>query len=282
MERQLPGHHFMITFTMPQQIRRFIRSHQRACYAAMFKASSETIKKLALDEKYIGGDLPGFLGVLHTWGRQLAYHPHIHYVVPGGALSKEDGRWHPSRIDFYLPVKAMSKIFKAKFRDEMRKSNLDSDIPEQVWNQEWVVNSQAVGASTHSIEYLAPYVFKVAISNSRIIKVEERKVFFKYKKLKGNRWRTMRLDVMEFMRRFLQHVLPTGFMKLRYYGFFSPCSSVTLEKIEALIELSFGFVISKPERKIEPFVPPACTNCGGRLKYVASILPFKLIRSGPG
>jgi len=95
----------------------------------MFKASSETMKKLAADEKYIGGDLPGFLGVLHTWGRQLVYHPHIHYMVPGGALSKKDDSWHPSRIDFYLPVKAMSRIFKAKFRDEMSKSNLLSSIP---------------------------------------------------------------------------------------------------------------------------------------------------------
>jgi hypothetical protein len=106
----------------------------------------------------------------------------------------------------------MSKIFKAKFRDEMRKSYLDSDIPEEVWNQDWIVNSQAVGTSAHSIEYLAPYVFKVAISNSRILKVEDHKVFFKYKRPKSNRWRTMRLDVMEFMRRFLQHVLPTGFI----------------------------------------------------------------------
>jgi hypothetical protein len=248
----------------------------------MFKASSETIKKLALDEKYIGGDLPGFLGVLHTWGRQLAYHPHIHYIVPGGALSKKDDRWHPSRIDFYLPVKAMSKIFKAKFRDEMRKNNLDSNIPEEVWNQEWVVNCQAIGASANSIKYLAPYVFKVAISNSRIIKVEDHKVFFIYKKPTSNRWRTMVLDAMEFMRRFLQHVLPTGFMKVRYYGFLSPGTSVPLEKIEALIELSFGFKIIKPEAKIEPFAPLKCNHCGGRLKYVASILPFILIQSGSG
>ena len=282
VNRQLPGHHFMITFTVPQQIRRFIRSHQRIGYAAMFKASSETIKKLALDEKYIGADLPGFLGVLHTWGRQLAYHPHIHYVVPGGALSKKEDRWHPSRIDFFLPVKAMSKIFKAKFRDEMSKSNLDADIPEEVWDQDWVVNCQAVGPGAHSVKYLAPYVFKVAISNSRIIKVEDHKVFFKYKKPQSNRWRTMSLDVIEFMRRFLQHVLPTGFMKVRYYGFLSPGSSVSLEKISALIELSFGFLITKPERKIEPFDPPTCIHCGGKLKYVASILPFKLIKSGVG
>ena len=144
-------------------------------------------------------------------------------------MSKKDGRWHPSRIDFFLPVKAMSKIFKAKFRDELKKSNLDSDIPEEVWNQEWVVNSQAVGTSANSVKYLAPYVFKVAISNSRIIKVENRNVFFKYKKPQSNRWRTMALDVMEFMRRFLQHVLPTGFMKIRYYGFLTPGSSVPLQ-----------------------------------------------------
>jgi hypothetical protein len=240
------------------------------------------MKKLAAVEKYIGGDLPGFLGVLHTWGRQLAYHPHIHYVVPGGALSKKEDRWHPSRMDFFLPGKAMSKIFKAKLRDEMRKSDLDSDIPEEVWNHEWVVNCQAVGAGAHSIKYLAPYVFKVAISNSRIIKVENHKVFFKYKKPKSNRWRTMELDVMEFMRRFLQHVLPSGFMKVRYYGFLSPGASVPLEKIEALIELSFGFEITKPEIHFEPFDPPKCNHCGGKLKFVVSIPRFKLIRCGPG
>jgi len=122
MDRQLPGHHFMVTFTMPQELRSFIRSNQRACYSAMFKASSKTLKKLSRDEKYMGGDLPGFFGVLHTWGRQLQYHPHIHYIIPGGALSTQDGKWHPSRIDYYLPVKAISKMFKAKFIGEMKKT----------------------------------------------------------------------------------------------------------------------------------------------------------------
>ena len=282
IERQLPGHHFMVTFTVPQQIRRFIRSHQRICYSALFKASSETMKKLAADEKYIGGDLPGFMGVLHTWGRQLAYHPHIHYIVPGGALSKKEDRWRPSRTDFYSPVKAMSKIFKAKFWDEMSKSKLLSDIPEEVWSQKWVLNCQAVGAGVHSIKYLARYVFKVAISNSRIVKVEDRKVLFKYRKPKSNRWRSMKLEVMEFMRRFLQHVLPTGFMKVRYYGFLAPGSSVPMEKISALIELSFGFKVTTPKAEIEPLDPPTCSHCGGRLKYVALIRPFALMHSESG
>ena len=282
LDRQLPGHYFMITFTVPQKLRPFIRQHQRLCYSALFKASSDTIKKLAADEKYIGGDLPGFFGVLHTWGRQLAYNPHIHYVVPGGALSKKEDRWHPSRIDFYLPVKAMSKIFKAKFRDEMKKNNLDPHIPEEVWNQDWIVNSQAMGAAAHSIKYLAPYVFKVAISNSRIIKVENHKVFFKYKKPQSNRGRTMVLDIMEFIRRFLQHVLPTGFMKIRYYGFMHPGSSVSLEKITALIELAFGFKIATPKIVIEPPEPMICAICGGTLLFQASLLPFKIVFADSG
>jgi hypothetical protein len=176
----------------------------------------------------------------------------------------------------------MSKIFKAKFRDEMRKSNLDSNIPEEVWDQDWVVNCQAMGAGAHSIKYLALYVFKVAISNSRIIKVHNHKVFFKYKKPHSNRWRTMGLDVMEFMRRFLQHILPSGFMKIRYYGFLSPGSSVPLDRIEAMIELSFGFEVTQPEIHIEPFDPPTCHYCGGKLKRLVSFPPLRPTRSGSG
>ncbi len=277
MKRQLPGHHFMITFTVPEQLQRFIRSNQRICYSAMFTASSNTMKKLAVDEKYIGGDLPGFFGVLHTWGRQMQYHPHIHYIAPGGALSKKNHVWHPSRIDFFLPIKAMSKIFKAKFRDEMKKSGLYSNIPPDVWKKDWNVNCKAVSNSEQSLEYLAPYVFKVAISNSRIVKVQDRKVFFKYKKKGSERWRTMSMKVMEFIRRFLQHVLPAGFMKIRYYGFLNPTSSVPLGKVSSLIELACGFEATLPESKIEPFQLPACPYCGGRLNYRVSILSFQLV-----
>lgn len=282
IKKQLPGHHFMITFTVPEQLRRFIRSNQRICYSAMFKASSATLKKLALDEKYIGADLPGFFGVLHTWGRQMPYHPHIHYVVPGGAISKVDDRWHPSRIDFFLPVKAMSKIFKAKLRDEMRKTGLDSNIPSDVWSKDWIVNCQAIGNSMNSVKYLAPYVFKVAISNSRIVRIENREVYFKYRKNHSNRWRTMVLDVMEFLRRFLQHVLPTGFMKVRHYGFLNPSASVSLEKVATLIELSLGFEIVLPKIKIEPIKPFNCPLCGGDLKYIASVLPCERVHFAAG
>ena len=120
LTRQVPGSYFMITFTVPEAIRRFFRSHQSFAYDAFFKASSEAMKTLAGDEKFIGGDVPGFFGVLHTWGRTLNYHPHIHYVVAGGAWSKADNAWHPSRQDFYVPNKALSRFCRAKFRDLMR------------------------------------------------------------------------------------------------------------------------------------------------------------------
>ena len=282
LDRRLPGHHFMLTFTVPENLRRFIRSHKRLGYAAMFAASSQTIKKLAADPKYIGADMPGFFGVLHTWGRQMPYHPHIHYIVPGGALSKSDGKWYCSRIDFFLPVKAMSKIFKAKFRDIIKSSGLYPLIDSDVWKQNWVVNCQAIGAGEHSIKYLAPYVFKVAISNSRIVKLDDRRVFFKYRKHQSNRWRTMSLEVIEFMRRFLQHVLPTGFMKVRYYGFLHPGCSIPLQKVVSLIELAFGFEITVLKIVLQPPEPMICSSCSATLVLRASVLPFRYAIARPG
>jgi len=278
IERQLPGHHFMITFTVPEEIRMFIRSNQREAYNAMFKASSEAIKKLVPNEKYVGGDIPGFFGVLHTWGRQMPYHPHIHYIAAGGAYSTQDGQWHASRIDFFLPVHALSQIYRAKFRDLMLNAGLFDKIPAQVWQIAWNVNIQAVNTAEQSIRYLAPYVFKVAISDHRIIKVEGRQVTISYKKPKSARARQLTLDVMEFMRRFLQHVLPSGFMKIRYYGFMSPNSSVSLDHIRGLIELQNAFAIQTPEPKSETkkIKTLYCPDCGGKLKYLDSILPFMM------
>jgi hypothetical protein len=277
IKRQLPGHHFLLTFTVPENLRRFIRKNQRAAYSALFKASSEAIKKLAPDEHYIGGDLPGFFGVLHTWGRTLEFHPHIHYIVPGGALSTTDALWHPSRIDFYLPVRALSQIFKAKFRDEMKDAGLLEEIPPDVWQIDWNVNSQAVGSSEATLKYLAPYVFRVAISNSRILKVENRTVFIRYQKPHGHRLRTLALEVMEFIRRFLQHVLPTGFMKVRYYGFMNPNCTVSLDHISTLIELAYGFNVALPKNDLEPWQPITCPTCGGTLRLRSLLLPSKVL-----
>lgn len=280
-ERLMPGHHFMVTFTVPEQIRGIIRSHQKDSYGAMFNASSGAIKKLTPDDKYIGGDLPGFFGVLHTWGRLLQYHPHIHYIVPGGAFSREDGLWYSSDQDYYLPKKVLAKIFKAKFLHLMKKAGLLSRISYEARKIGWNVDCQAIGAGVESVKYLAPYVFKVAISNPRIVKVENRIVSFRYKKVKSNRWRTCHLDVMEFIRRFLQHVLPTGFMKVRYYGFLHPSCSVSLEIIKISIEAASGMNAPVVQVTITRYTP-ICPDCGGELAYVCTVLPYMFGPKGPG
>jgi Transposase zinc-binding domain/Putative transposase len=119
LDKQLPGPHFLLTFTVPETLRPFIRSHQRIAYQALFTASSLALKRLAKDERFIGTELPGFTGVLHTWGRQLQYHPHIHSIVPGGGLSQDRTAWLPSRANFFVPVKALSPIYRALFKENM-------------------------------------------------------------------------------------------------------------------------------------------------------------------
>jgi hypothetical protein len=275
LQRQLPTHHFMLTFTVPEQLRAFIRGHPRIGYGALFETSAAAIKKLAPDPKYLAADTPGFFGVLHTWGRQLQYHPHIHYLVPGGAVSSQDGRWHASSPGFYLPVHALSAIFRAKFRDAMAAQGLLGEIPAAVWEIDWNVNCQAVGSGEATLKYLARYVFKVAISDPRIVRFDDTHVVFRYRKVHSNRVRTMALPVFAFMHRFLQHVLPTGFMKLRYYGFVSPSFAMPLEELKARVELAQGFALHIAPAQIEPRPPLCCRVCGGRLRYQRAIAPLR-------
>lgn len=271
--RQLPGEHFLLTFTVPEPLRPFLRRHQKIGYGALFAASAGAIKALAVDPRHIGGDVPGFFGVLHTWGRTLQYHPHIHYVVVGGALSHEDGRWHPARPGFYLPVRALSRIVRAKFRDRIAADGLLGEIPGEVWATEWNVNCQPAGDGLAALQYLAPYVFKVAISERRILGVDEDHVRFRYQKPQSTRVRTMTLPVMEFMRRFLQHVLPRGFLKVRYYGFLSPSASVPLPDVKARIEMASRFALAASETISEPPAALRCRHCGGALRFSRLLLP---------
>jgi hypothetical protein len=199
----------------------------------------------------------------------------------GGAFSSFEGSWHPSRIDFHLPVRALSLIYRAKFRDAILAAGLLDEIPPEVWQTDRVVNSRAIGSSEASLKYLAPYVFQVVISNSRILKVDQRTVIFRYKKSGSERWRTLALDALEFIRRFLQHVLPTGFMKVRHYGFMNPNCSVPLEKISALIELAYGFDVPVSVPGTERIPPIACRRCGGSLRVLSISLPDKRME-GPG
>lgn len=274
--RLLPCPYFLLTFTLPAELRSLVRSNQRACYAALFLASSEAIKLLAADPKYIGTHSPGFFGVLHTWGRTLEYHPHVHYIVPGGGLSDDRSRWLPSRADFFVPVHALSKIFRAKFRDCMREAGLLTQIAPRVWRQDWVVHSQAVGDGRASLKYLATYVFRVAISDRRIVSCENGHVTFRYRKSGSNRPRQMTLDAREFIRRFLQHVLPTGFQKVRHYGFASPNAKRSFESIRWLVALHYGLVftlLAEPLTNAPTSPRIRCPACGAAMRPVAFLPP---------
>ena len=273
--RLLPCPYFLLTFTLPAELRRFVRAHQRVCYAALFEASSLAIRRLAADPRFVGTPSPGFFGVLHTWGRTLEYHPHVHYVVPGGGPSPDGSRWLPSRVHFFVPVKALSKLFRGIFREAIQKAGLAEQVDPAVWRKDWVVHSQAAGDGRASLRYLAPYVFRVAIGNHRIRSCEDGQVTFTYRRSGSRRWRTMRLAAHEFLRRFLQHVLPRGFQKVRYFGFASPNARASLESIRWLATLHAGarFTLhAEPARSPTQAPPPMrCGECGGRLCVVAFV-----------
>jgi len=252
----LPVNHFMVTFTLPEELRSFARSNQKLFYNLLFRCSSKSIEKLSADPKYIGGK-PGLIGILHTWSRTLVYHPHIHYIVTGGGLSKNKSKWNKSRNNFLLPVKALSVIFRAKFRDELRKENptLFNSIASKVWCKDWVVNSIAVGKGEKALKYLAQYVFRIAISSSRMISCKNGMVTFKYKESQTNQWKIMTLEVEEFIRRFLQHILPGGFVKVRYYGLFAVANRALLSKAREML----GYNEIEPKEKIKKvFICPEC------------------------
>ena len=271
----LPVNHFMVTFTLPSELRIFARSNQKLFYSILFKASSKTMEKLSSDTKRIGGKL-GMIGILHTWSRTLVYHPHVHYIVTGGGFSKENNKWNRSRSNFLLPVKALSVIFKAKFRDELRRENptLFDSIPTNLWNKAWVVNSIPVGRGEKALKYLAQYVFRIAISNNRIISLKNGVVTFKYKESKTNQWRIMNLKADEFIRRFLQHVLPSGFVKVRYYGLFASANRELLSKAKEI--LGYDEVIPKKKTKLNRIFK--CPQCKKEM-VVAIVIPRPVWKS---
>lgn len=224
-ELLLPVPYFFLTFTMPAELRNLVRSNQKALYSLLFQASAEAAQILARDPRYIGGQI-GLVGVLHTWTRNLIYHPHVHYLVPGGGLHSDGQTWLPARQGFFLPVRALSKLFRATFRRQLQNLKLFDKVPAKVWTQEWVVHCKPVADGQAALKYLAPYIHRVAISNRRLLSFDHRgsmqssQVSFQYRTSDTGQPKICTLSVEQFFQRFLQHVLPHAFVKVRYYGFF--------------------------------------------------------------
>lgn len=269
LERQqqllLPTPYFMVTFTLPEQLRQLARRHQKVVYHLLFQTAAAALQELAQDRRFVGGQI-GLVGVLHTWGRDLSYHPHVHFLVPGGGLSADGHQWLASRPTFLVHVKPLSKLFRAKFRAGLQKAGLLTEVPHQLWGDEWVVHSQAVGNGQAAVKYLAPYIFRVAISNNRIVRVAEGRVTFRYTPSGRKKSKVCTLPAEEFIRRFLQHVLPKGFVKVRYYGLFAASQRHRLTQARGLLEAQ-----SAPEQQLatEPEPSPfedkpakMCPQCG--------------------
>jgi hypothetical protein len=218
--------------------------------------------------------------VLHTWGRDLNYHPHLHFIVPGGAVGADRKSWLSSRVDFLIPVLAASILFRAKYKAIMDRLGLLPNIAPEVWDKAWNVNCKPVGDGRLALRYLAPYVFRVAISNSRIVKVEPGvdgtgRVTYTYRRSGTCVYKPMTVSAEEFIRRFLQHVLPSGFQKVRHFGFAHPRAKTNWEWLSMLVTVTLNmvYVLTVTAKPLVEKPTLRCPECGGELTclgFVAS------------
>ena len=258
----LPVPYFHLVFTLPHELNVFCMQHPKVLYGILFKSVWETLRLFG-SKKHLK---PGMIAVLHTWGQNLSLHPHLHCIVPGGGIDKKSGKWKNIRVDgkFLFPVKALSKVFRAKYVSLLRETTLLSqqDI-EPLFSKPWVVYAKRPFAHpSHVVEYLGRYTHKVAISNNRIISYQDNRVSFAYKDYRhGGCKKVMELDDSEFIRRFAHHILPSGFVRIRHYGILSSTSKkMTIPSIRTqLAPLEIGFI---EMRKIQPFDRSICPCCG--------------------
>lgn len=214
-----------------------MRCNEALGYHLLFQAAAQTVRELSEDKKYLGAT-PGMMSILHTWGQNLMYHPHIHCIIPAGGLCK-DGSWKSGRDNFFLPVKVMSRLFRGKFLSLLRSNYLQAELKfhgrvvelalesefnslmNKLYKQEWVVYAKKpFGGPEQVLSYLGRYTHRVAIANHRLVKIEDGMVYFRWKDYKQQgKQKVMKLTAEEFIRRFLMHILPSRFCKIRYTGF---------------------------------------------------------------
>lgn len=278
----LPVPYFHVVFTVPHELGEVVRRHQQALYDILIRAAAHALIKLAADPHYVGG-LIGVLCVLHTWTRTLAYHPHVHCLVPAGGVSADRTEWRPARSSYLVPVHALSQLFRGLFRALVSQERPDLTIPESVWTKGWVVYCKpALQGTEQVLNYLGRYVHRIALTNSRLLSLDDGHVRFRYQDAQDQRWKTMTLPAQEFIRRFLQHVLPQGFHKVRYYGLWSPIHRLLLRQLQLWLA---GHAPEPPPPAPTRHIPPTdawapplragqpCPSCGQGLLVVIGLLP---------
>lgn len=305
----LPVPYFHIVFTLPAAIGPVALQNRRVVYGILFQAAAKTLLQLAADPKHLGARI-GFLAVLHTWGQNLMHHPHVHCVVPGGGFARNGRRWVHCRENFFLPVRVLSRIFRGKFiallkqahrKGELRffgdLQRLEQPAEFECWLDrtvrcDWVVYAKRpFGGPQQVLKYLARYTHRVAISNQRLLSSDNRKVRFQWKDYAhGNASKVMTLDGLEFMRRFLLHVLPRGFVKIRHYGFLG--NRMRKQKLAQAREL-LGVVeqpapstdeetaVSIPVASTDDSSPERCPSCEQGRMHLIDRLPTQYPLSYP-
>jgi len=294
LERQqarllLPTPYFLLTFTVPEALRLFIRSHQQVALDLLFACSAQALQDLALNPRLLGARL-AMLGVLHTWSRTLIFHPHIHYLVPGGGLSPDGRQWIAARKNFLLPIKALGLRCLSLFKDRLQKEHPDlfAQVPTKVWKRHWNVDSRPAGSGLNALRYLARYVFKTATANQPVQILPEGKVRWGYRESQTGKLTSIKLEPLDFMGRFLQHVLPRGFARVRTFGWLHPAAKVRLNRVHALLrqqprltpaEVQTWNPPAEPhlelpgDRTIEVCSAPRCPCCHQTMRRVGSWHP---------
>ena len=292
----LPVGYVHIVFTMPEPLARLALVNKRVVYDLLFQAAAETLRQVASNPKRLGGDIGGLM-VLHTWGQRLQHHPHVHCVVPAGGLSPDGTRWIHARPRFFLPIPVLGRSFGASSSPVPRRLSAGSPaFPGQprtarntavafraflrsLYRQTWVVYAKPpFGSPAHVLHYLARYTHRVAISNHRLVAVTDDTVSFRWKDYRhGSQIRTLTLDADEFLRRFLLHVLPKRFVRIRYFGFLAPrCRTRELAQCRQALAVA-------PTPPNEPLVPPRhepswpCPRCGAPMRIVERLTARQLV-----
>jgi hypothetical protein len=272
----LPVPYFLVTFTLPAGLRTVARQQQRTIYSLLFHASAAALQQLAQDPRFLGGQI-GMLGVLQTWTRDLRFHPHVHYLVPALGLAPDGQKWIVGRRSFLVHSKPLAQLFRAKMRAALRQTPFYREVSSQTWAQPWVVDCRRVGSGQAALKYLAPYIFRVALSNNRIEGLADEKVTFRYTEAASGRTKHCTLPVDTFIGRFLQHVLPKGFVKVRYYGLLRVGNRRLLSVARA--ELAAPATMeTAPVPAPTPLEMPAgsvvlrCPTCGQPMRLVQTIV----------
>jgi hypothetical protein len=267
--RLLPVPYFLVTFTVPEQLRPAFVAHPVAMHAALFRESAATLQQVAAERRLLGAEL-GFVGVLHTWGRQLQHHPHVHYIVPGGGLSPDGKKWVPARRpDWLLPVAKLGAAFRGRMEEALRAEApaQHAAIPAGTWRGRWVVHTQPAGSGVAVVRYLARYVGRTAISDERIVAATDEAVTFRYTDSASQQRKQCTLSAAEFLRRYLQHVPPSGQHRVRYFGWMHPSAKLRRMKVET--RLKKPIVVAAP--------PPEAVQWHLRCPHCAR---FSLVRVG--